>query len=168
MSLKLSGNEFGTDFKELCELCFLVLVSLLRGTSILLLMLGFIVQIRYFEFVEIITVGRNLFAHAMLLKSQTIIRRQLSSTLTPSEKELLLLYSNKKQTPISLNSLMETGKGDRLYDSYSKIDILPRVEGQVTEQVLIQVACFLHRELPVRLAHRAVKLEATPTFIKSG
>jgi Mitochondrial branched-chain alpha-ketoacid dehydrogenase kinase len=27
-----------------------------------------------------------------------------------------------------------------------------------------QVACFLHRELPVRLAHRACDLEATDLF----
>lgn len=31
----------------------------------------------------------------------------------------------------------------------------------------MQIACFLHRELPVRLAHRAVELEATEVFKSS-
>jgi pyruvate dehydrogenase kinase 2/3/4 len=31
-----------------------------------------------------------------------------------------------------------------------------------------QIACFLHRELPVRLAHRAVELEETPVFKSSS
>ena len=39
---------------------------------------------------------------------------------------------------------------------------------QVTQRIMIQVACFLHRELPIRLAQRAVKLEASPLFARSG
>ena len=88
----------------------------------------------------------------------------MSSVISsPLDKELLI-YSNKKQTPVSLKSLMETGKGIRLKDENS-IDIEDEIARQ---KVLIQVACFLHRELPVRLAHRAVKLEASHLFNKSG
>lgn len=37
-----------------------------------------------------------------------------------------------------------------------------------SERVQIQVACFLHRELPVRLAHRAVELEGYALFKESA
>ena len=91
------------------------------------------------------------------------IRSLSAATISSLEKELLI-YSNKKQTPVSLKSLMETGKGIRLKDenTFGLDDEIAR------QKVLIQVACFLHRELPVRLAHRAVKLEASPLFSKSG
>ena len=79
------------------------------------------------------------------------------------EKEILL-YSNKKQTPVTLKSLVETGKGERL----SMDEKIAESGSAVTSKVLVQVACFLHRELPVRLAHRAMKLEASPLFMKSG
>jgi len=59
---------------------------------------------------------------------------------------------------------METGRGERLNDFNS----IGQDRNAATEKVLIQVACFLHRELPVRLAHRAVKLEASSLLIKSG
>ena len=36
-----------------------------------------------------------------------------------------------------------------------------------SERVQIQVACFLHRELPIRLAHRVVELEAIPIMRES-
>jgi pyruvate dehydrogenase kinase 2/3/4 len=35
------------------------------------------------------------------------------------------------------------------------------------ERVHIQVACFLHRELPIRLAHRIVELESIPIMRES-
>jgi pyruvate dehydrogenase kinase 2/3/4 len=35
-------------------------------------------------------------------------------------------------------------------------------QGTTKEKVLIQVASFLHRELPVRFAHRALQLDAIP------
>ena len=84
------------------------------------------------------------------------------STSVASEKELLL-FGNKKQTPVSLKALMETGKGDRL--SISSPD---NKEGAFSNKILVQIACFLHRELPVRLAHNAVKFEASPLIMKSG
>lgn len=77
------------------------------------------------------------------------------------------MYSKKKQTSVSLRALMESGQGLHLYKSGlgggSTEDAM-----KVAEKILIQIACFLHRELPVRLAHRAVKLEVSPLFMKSG
>jgi hypothetical protein len=75
----------------------------------------------------------------------------------------LMLYSNKKQTAVSLKSLMETGRGEGL-ENFSPT----RDSTAAASRLLIQVACFLHRELPVRLAHRAIKLEASPLFANSG
>ena len=85
------------------------------------------------------------------------------TTSVASEKDLLL-YSNKKQTPVSLKALMETGKDCRLPIN-NNID---EYGGAIASKSLVQVACFLHRELPVRLAHNAVKFEASPLIMKSG
>jgi hypothetical protein len=91
--------------------------------------------------------------------------------INPALEKEIVLYSNKKQTPVSLRSLMETGKGDRLqhFDQLMK-GRYGTQEGQpqASQRILIQVACFLHRELPIRLAQRATKLEASPLFMKSG
>jgi pyruvate dehydrogenase kinase 2/3/4 len=73
----------------------------------------------------------------------------------------LRFFGKKPQTSVNLQALMETGQGGRLQD----------IEGGGTQaskdaqmRVLIQIACFLHRELPVRLAHRALELENTEDF----
>ena len=56
---------------------------------------------------------------------------------------------------------MESGRGDN--------PNLPSGKStKASDKVIMQVACFLHREMPVRLAHRAVKLEASPLFQMSG
>lgn len=92
--------------------------------------------------------------------------------INPALEKEIVLYSNKKQTPVSLRSLMETGKGDRLqhFDQLmkGKYGNQPDQQPQASQRILIQVACFLHRELPIRLAQRAVKLEASQLFMKSG
>jgi hypothetical protein len=86
------------------------------------------------------------------------------STQTNQEKELII-YSTKKLTPVSLKSLMDTGKGERLDDLGSSNRLS---HATASQKVLTQVACFLHRELPVRLAHRAVRLESSSIFAKNG
>ena len=64
-------------------------------------------------------------------------------------------FARKKQVSVDLKTLMETGQGKSL-DKMSH-----NVQGTESQLVLMQVACFLHRELPVRLAHRAIELEST-------
>jgi hypothetical protein len=98
-----------------------------------------------------------------------ILCRTLSTTHVPLEKELIL-YSNKKQTPVSLRTLMETGRGDTLnrFDEIMKGKYSINPVPKVSQRILIQVACFLHRELPVRLAHRAMRFEQSPLFLRSG
>lgn len=94
------------------------------------------------------------------------------SSISSSLSKELTIYSTKKQTPVSLRALMETGKGDKLRDINEILQknksMSDKVKADQLKMISIQVACFLHRELPVRLAHMAVKLEALPIFLKSG
>lgn len=73
------------------------------------------------------------------------------------------LYSKKKFTPVSLKSLMETGRGQKL----EALDFVKRDGIKDSDRIAIQIACFLHRELPVRLAQCAAKLDGFPIFQKS-
>jgi hypothetical protein len=97
------------------------------------------------------------------------LRRHTSTFNTALDKEIQL-YSTKRQTPVSLKSLMETGRGDRLaqFDDLMKIKYEKHSQPHPNQRILIQVACFLHRELPIRLAQRAMKLESYPLFTRSG
>lgn len=112
----------------------------------------------------------SLTQFSKLIKQREVCLFQFS-TLNPALEKDIHMYSNKKQTPVSLKSLMETGKGDRLshFDELmkSKYALDTAKQPQASQRILIQVACFLHRELPIRLAHRAVKLEY-PLFARSG
>ena len=100
---------------------------------------------------------------SLLLLRSSLSRQHVRNlcTISPDLEKELLLYSKKKQTPVSLKSLMESGRGDN--------PNLPSGKStKASDKVIMQVACFLHREMPVRLAHRAVKLEASPLFQMSG
>lgn len=106
-----------------------------------------------------ITCGRRCLSAKVLQNGNHSIRN--FSSITPNSEKELELYSKKKQTSVSIQSLMESGRGDN--------PNLPTGRAtKASEKVLMQVACFLHRELPVRLAHRAVKLESYPPFNNSG
>lgn len=95
------------------------------------------------------------------IAAEEVLKYRNFSTITPNIEKEIELYSKKKQTSVSIQSLMESGRGDN--------PNLPTGRAtKASDKVLMQVACFLHRELPVRLAHRAVKLESYPVFNKSG
>jgi pyruvate dehydrogenase kinase 2/3/4 len=82
------------------------------------------------------------------------------------ERELIL-YGGKKQTPVSLKSLMDTGKGSLL----SEFEVIKGNQIQTStasELVLFQIASFLHRELPVRIAHRVEHLQSAPYLQNNG
>ena len=75
----------------------------------------------------------------------------------------------QQQTSVSLQDLMRTGQGEYLHKSFGGEDsenflLLNKEHNnhQTTELVLIQVAGFLRREMPVRLAHRIRDLERIP------
>ena len=67
-----------------------------------------------------------------------------------------------QQTSVSLQDLMRTGKGEYLHKTFEDSDNLLKENHTATELVLIQVAGFLRREMPVRLAHRIRDLERLP------
>jgi pyruvate dehydrogenase kinase 2/3/4 len=70
-------------------------------------------------------------------------------------------YYEKKLTSISLETLMKTGRGELLRKTYK--DDHNHLEHQVaTERILMQVASFIHHEMPIRLAHRIHDLDRVP------
>lgn len=100
--------------------------------------------------------------------------RLVSSIKSPISDEIavndLRLFARKKQNPVSLLLLMETGKGALLKNirtNSSHSNPLADSTATASEKVQLQVASFLHRELPIRLAHRAVELESIEIFGKS-
>jgi pyruvate dehydrogenase kinase 2/3/4 len=95
-------------------------------------------------------------------------RRPLSTSTTPltdildeSTKRLLNEYAHEQQTSVSLQTLMRTGRGEYLHKTFQESQQDAHL---ATERVLIQVASFLRRELPVRLAHRIRDLETVYLF----
>ena len=73
-----------------------------------------------------------------------------------------LINDHAKQPPtsVSLQALMRTGRGEYLDRHFENAAIN---EHTATELVLMQVASFLRRELPIRLAHRVQDLEKVRT-----
>jgi len=109
---------------------------------------------------RLISTGIPRRTHVTGTTVQGFIKPLILNDHAGSEQEIEY-YGHKKQTPVSLKALMETGKGERL-----EVDHFLESENRKS-QVLIQVASFLHRELPIRLAHRAVELQDSPLFMKS-
>jgi pyruvate dehydrogenase kinase 2/3/4 len=79
----------------------------------------------------------------------------------------LKIYASKKQTAVSLKSLLETAKGEMLpgHHPYPAVSGIADLDKQM--RIQFQIACFLHRELPVRLAHRCIALESLPILKQS-
>jgi len=69
-------------------------------------------------------------------------------------------FAQQSQTSVSLQALMRTGQGEFLHKHFE--DTAEVDQHTATELVLIQVASFLRRELPIRLAHRVQDLEGVP------
>lgn len=72
------------------------------------------------------------------------------------------LAATHAQTSVSLQDLMRTGKGEYLHKTFDNADERLIENHTATELVLIQVAGFLRREMPVRLAHRIREIERVP------
>ena len=68
-------------------------------------------------------------------------------------------FARKKRVGVDMRTLLDTGLGRMQFNS--------DIEGTKLQKVLMQVACFLHRELPVRFAHRTVELE-TNQYMKDN
>jgi Mitochondrial branched-chain alpha-ketoacid dehydrogenase kinase len=83
--------------------------------------------------------------------------------ITDQERELIEKQAKEPQTSVSLQALMRTGRGEFLDKTFGQ-ETLQReqADARKTQLVLIQVAGFLRRELPIRLAHRIHDLEGVP------
>eukprot|EP00903_Cladosiphon_okamuranus_P005599 g5571.t1 len=68
----------------------------------------------------------------------------------------------RKQTGVSLKTLIDTGRGDLLS---GEMGLNGQGDLSTKQKMLIQVASFLHRELPIRLAHRVRDLESVPDML---
>ncbi len=74
--------------------------------------------------------------------------------------ELITKHAHMPQTSVSLQALMRTGRGEYLHKTFEDMENVD--QHSATSLVLIQVASFLRRELPIRLAHRIQDLEGVP------
>lgn len=106
---------------------------------------------------------RNQCAKASFRPLSTAVGKSSAESMAAGmdDERDLRFFGKKPQTSVNLQALMETGQGGRLQDVEGG-DKQASKDAQM--RVLIQIACFLHRELPVRLAHRALELENTEDF----
>jgi len=74
-------------------------------------------------------------------------------------EQMIKDHAVQSQTSVSLQALMRTGQGEFLHRTFGEET---RQRHAATELVLIQVAGFLRRELPIRLAHRLHDLDHVP------
>ena len=74
-----------------------------------------------------------------------------------SLEEALGEAATKKATSVSMQNLLDTGRGDMLPKGYANSNDKER--GAVVKK---QIATFLYREMPVRFAHRAMELARLP------
>ncbi|CAM9376401.1 unnamed protein product [Scytosiphon promiscuus] len=106
--------------------------------------------------------------------TRTVLRRQLSSGAGNVDFSSLIagpgtiLHNDimesaaRKQIGVSLKTLIDTGRGDLLS---GEMGLTGQNSLSTKQKMLIQVASFLHRELPIRLAHRVRDLESVPDML---
>lgn len=102
--------------------------------------------------------------HSCPRVASSVIRTEPSMTLEGFPDEVgqrVAAAATQSQTSVSLQDLMRTGQGEYLHKTFENEDTL-KENHTATELVLIQVAGFLRREMPVRLAHRIRDLERVP------
>lgn len=87
---------------------------------------------------------------------------------SPEVQALIDRYAGTPQTSASLQTIMKTGRGEflhKMHDTHGSsygatAEAARAVESEATPLVLLQVASFLRREMPIRFAHRVRDLEA--------
>lgn len=94
-------------------------------------------------------------------KINRIIAIRMMSTYTEADRQRIAAVACDTQTPVSLQTLLRTGRGDFLHKSFAESTVEKHA---ATELVLRQVASFLRRELPVRMARRVADLESVPVL----
>jgi pyruvate dehydrogenase kinase 2/3/4 len=88
-------------------------------------------------------------------------QQQQPFQLTETDLALIEEQARQPQTSVSLQALMRTGQGEYLHKTFEQETVQKHA---ATELVLRQVAGFLRRELPIRLAHRIHDLEGIPVL----
>jgi hypothetical protein len=101
------------------------------------------------------------------LTGRVVQVRSFSVSLPEVDKEIHI-FASKKQTGVSLKSLLETGRGELLGKFPSNHNFSVEDDKKIAAKIQMQVACFLHHELPVRFAHRASRLDSSPVLKQSG
>mmetsp|Transcript_22979 Transcript_22979/g.47798 ORF Transcript_22979/g.47798 Transcript_22979/m.47798 type:complete len:450 (+) Transcript_22979:37-1386(+) len=111
--------------------------------------------------VRSLRVGSKLLCSRRDLATMTLSSSssELDSKLPPDVAEVVQKYVQKPQTPASLQTLMRTGRGELLKKTYRESEMQ---DTAATELILMQVAGFLRREIPIRLAHRIQDLDRVP------
>ena len=102
---------------------------------------------------------RRTIANNMTNNSNDNIKHQ-QYEFNDNFNEKIHYYSRKKQTPVSLQSLLDASRGETLNTAQS---MLPPSKEQA-DKICISIANFLRRELPIRLAHRVIELENLPFY----
>lgn len=103
-----------------------------------------------FTSLDRVRIPLNLRGHSLANHSATDINAALEE------------YKYKKQTSVSLETLLDTGSGKLLHASSFPEKKANAMNLTVHERTVMQIASFLRHELPVRLAHRASELRDLP------
>jgi hypothetical protein len=85
--------------------------------------------------------------------------RRCFSNISEDDRARIAAAAREPQTSVSLQALMRTGRGEYLHRTFTETVVEKHA---ATELVLMQVASFLRRELPIRMAHRVADLEGIP------
>lgn len=113
-----------------------------------------------------VVMQRKVASRVYLRRSSRWVHRctQRYCSAKADEGVLVKEYATRTPVAVSLQNLLDTAYGRYLPpDSDYHIDHFD-LEGKhspnkLNKRVLMQVACFLHKELPVRLAHRVADLD---------
>jgi hypothetical protein len=81
------------------------------------------------------------------------------SACSDADRSKIDAMAREVQTSVSLQALMRTGRGEFLHRTFDEKIVDKHA---ATALVLMQVASFLRRELPIRMAHRVADLESIP------
>jgi Mitochondrial branched-chain alpha-ketoacid dehydrogenase kinase len=131
-------------------------------------------------------IGSSSSSHHRHMVTITISTPGDNNNLSISDSTLqsrITELAKEPQTSVSLNALMKTGRGEYLHKTFGQNYMINTTTtttnanttnntnnavmdttGAATDLVLIQVAGFLRRELPIRMAHRIQDLEGIPVL----
>jgi hypothetical protein len=112
--------------------------------------------------------SKNMLNKLKFTKRVAVQVRSFSTTSPEIIDKEINFYASKKQTGVSLKSLLETGRGELLGKFPGEHKFSVEDDKKIAAKIQMQVACFLHHELPVRFAHRASRLDSSPILKQSG